>query len=325
MISTKNLVSDIFDVPREWVFEYYLQLSEKLTGQSIKIKSVFNTSEKTPSLCIYLDPKGIYRFKDFSSGNGGDGLSLVQYMFNLSSRGAATYRILDDYNTFIANNDYSPVKEYRNYGKFQVHDYEMRHWNVYDQRYWMSFHIGSNILGKYNVVPLKYYTMRKVDDAGLIIDIKVDVNYIYGYFKDDGTLYKIYQPKQKEKKFIKVRDYIQGSEQLTGAKYLIILSSLKDVMAFKTLGIHNIEAIAPDSENSMISESFINKMKETYKKVIVMFDNDEPGLKAAKKYKARFGIDYINLNISKDLSDSVRDFGIKAVKEELFALLKQNL
>ena len=62
MISTRAIISDLNDVPREWVFEYYLKLTERLCGQSLKIKSVFNISEKTPSLCIYLDARGIYKF-----------------------------------------------------------------------------------------------------------------------------------------------------------------------------------------------------------------------------------------------------------------------
>ena len=325
MISTKNMVSDIWDVPREWVFEHYLTLAERLSGQSIKIKSVFNASEKTASLCVYLDDKGTYRFKDFSSGNCGDGLSLVQSMFNLLTRGAASNKIINDYNTFIQNNDYSAVKEYKAQGKYQVHDYEMRHWTSFDQRYWMSFQIGSKTLEKYNVVPLQYYTMRKVDEVGLIFDIKIDLNFIYGYFREDGTLYKIYQPKQKDKKFVKVRDYIQGSEQLQKANYLVILSSLKDIMAFTRLGIKNIEAVAPDSENSMIPEAFIKAAKLKYKKVIVLFDNDEPGLEAAKKYKVRYGLDYITLPMAKDLSDSVRDFGIELVRDNLFSILKEAL
>jgi len=97
MISTKNLICDLTDVPREWVFEHYLNLTEKLTGQDIKMKSIFNTREKTPSMCIYLDRNGIYKYKDFSSGNGGDAISLVQTLFNLPSRGSASYKIVEDY------------------------------------------------------------------------------------------------------------------------------------------------------------------------------------------------------------------------------------
>ncbi len=47
----------------------------------------------------------------------------------------------------------------------------------------------------------------------------------------DGTLYKIYQPKVQKKKFIKVTDYIQGSDQLAGHNHLVITSSLKDILS----------------------------------------------------------------------------------------------
>ena len=43
MISTKHIISDLSDVPREWVFENYLNLKEKLTGQDVKILSAFNS------------------------------------------------------------------------------------------------------------------------------------------------------------------------------------------------------------------------------------------------------------------------------------------
>jgi hypothetical protein len=42
MLSTKYLVNDYKTVPETWVFQHYCKLSEKLTGQDIKLKSVFN-------------------------------------------------------------------------------------------------------------------------------------------------------------------------------------------------------------------------------------------------------------------------------------------
>ena len=53
MFSTKNLVLKPADIPSYWVFQYYLNLSERLIGQDIKIKSVFNPSERnTKFLCL---------------------------------------------------------------------------------------------------------------------------------------------------------------------------------------------------------------------------------------------------------------------------------
>ena len=326
MISTKNLICDLTDVPREWVFEHYLNLTEKLTGQDIKMKSIFNTREKTPSMCIYLDRNGIYKYKDFSSGNGGDAISLVQTLFNLPTRGSASYKIIEDYNQYVLNNGYNPIKSYKQHSKFKVTDYEMRHWNTLDQKYWMGFHIGSRLLSRYNVVPLEYYIMQKTDENDSVSSMTIKGNYIYGYFREDGTLYKIYQPKVKESKFIKVRDYIQGTEQLVFDKpYLIITSSLKDLMAYHKLKISNSEAIAPDSENTMIPENIMSSISSKYQGVCVLVDNDEAGIRAAEKYKLRYGFDYVVLELEKDLSDAIKVHGIDKVRESLLPLLKNSL
>lgn len=326
MISTKNLIARLEDIPKEWVYEFYLKLPEKLTGQSIKIKSAFNSREKTASMYIYVDNNKVYKFKDFSSGYGGDALNLVQTLFNLPTRARASFKIIDDYNEYLKTNTHEAVRELIPHSKFSVSDYEMRHWNNLDQSYWTSFSIGSKMLEKYNVVPLSYYVMTKTDNLGVETNMRIESNYIYGYFKDDGSLYKIYQPKVRDNKFIKVKDYIQGSEQLTGdKKYLIITSSLKDLMAFNKLKLTDIESIAPDSENSMIPTTYMLNAMSKYKKVFILFDNDEPGEKAAIKYHSAYGVPYILLPMEKDLSDSVKVHGVDAVRNELLPLLKQAL
>ena len=320
MISTKNLIYDLADVPREWIFEHYLNLTEKLTGQDLKIKSVFNLREKTPSMCIYMDTKNIYKFKDFSSGNGGDALSLVQNLFNLPTRGHASFKVIEDYNQYVLSNGINPINSYKQQSRYKVTDFEIRHWNTLDQKYWMGYKIGSKLLEKYNVSPLEYYIMAKEDENGKVSKITIK------YFKEDGTLYKIYQPKVKDNKFIKVRDYIQGSEQLTYDKpFLVITSSLKDLMAYNKLKFVNSEAIAPDSENTMIPENIMSSISSKCKQVCLLFDNDEPGIKAAEKYKSKYGFDYIILPMEKDLSDSIKVHGIETVRKELLPLLRNIL
>jgi len=157
-------------------------------------------------------------------------------------------------------------------------------------------------------------------------DIVFKGNHMYGYFREDGSLYKIYLPHNPNKKFIKVQNYIQGMDQLNYDKeYLIITSSLKDLMAFVKLGYRNAEAIAPDSENTMIAEQYIKSLKKKYSKLCVLFDNDDAGINAAIKYQERYDMPYVVLDMSKDLSDSVRDFGIQKVKERLHGLLSNVL
>jgi hypothetical protein len=326
MLSTKNLIARLEDIPKEWVFEFYLGLTEKLTGQSLKIKSIFNSSDKVPSMYIYVDNKNTYKYKDFSSGQGGDALDLVKNLFNLPERNRASFKIIDDYREYIKTHEPPPLIEIKPHSKFRVSDYEMRHWNNLDQNYWNGFGIGSKMLEFYNVAPLSFYEMVKEDNLGIQSSMRISNNYIYGYFKDDGTLYKIYQPKVKDNKFIKVQDYVQGSDQLRGdKKFLIITSSLKDLMAFTKLKITDAESIAPDSENSMIHPNYMQKAIKHYKKVFVLFDNDDPGKMSAEKYKKTYGVESINLPMEKDLSDSLKLHGVDPVRNALLPLLKQAL
>ena len=311
MISTKNLISDLSEIPTGWPFEYYLGLSEHLDGQDVKIKSIVNTTEKTPSMCVYFDVNSErYKFKDFSSGHGGDSVELVKILFTLKSRGHAAMKLMEDYNQYLLNNNRNPIKEYKVHSRYKVTDYEIRHWTTVDEKYWTKFNIGSKLLEKYNVAPLEYYKMAKEDVEGIESSITIKGISIYGYFKNDGTLYKIYQPKVSDKKFIKVKNYIQGSDQLKFDKrYLIVTSSLKDLMAFNRLKLTNTESIAPDSENTLIPESMLKNIIKKYKKIFVMFDNDEAGIRSMKMYKEKYDFDYVVLDMEKDLSDSIKKYG----------------
>jgi len=325
MVSTINFITSIIDVPREWIFEHYLNLLCRLSGQTVKIKSVFNLGEKTESMYIYFDDdKRYYRFKDFSSGYGGDSSNLIMYLYNLS-RKQANLKIVLDYSKYIENNNYDIVTEYRITGTYKVNDYLIRQWNELDKEYWTDFKIGTKQLNKYEVLPLEYYVLTK-KELNLNNSFTIKGNHIYGYFKKDGTLYKIYQPKNKEKKFIKITDYIQGSEQLTFEhKYLLIASSLKDLMSFNALGIQNIECIVPDSENSLLPDSLIAYYKTKYGKIITLLDNDKAGIDAMKRYKLKHDINYIIPPSEKDIADCIKLHGIEKTRNLLFPLLKQAL
>lgn len=328
MIRTKQIISGVNEIPREWVFEYYLDLKEKLTGQDVKIRSVFNTQDKTPSMFVYYSKSaGYYKFKDFSAGRSGDGVTFVQEYFKLTTRGEAAHKIIEDYNKFVLTNkeDYS-LREFKVQQRYKVSEFETRAWTNLDQKYWTKFHIGSKKLAKYHVQPLASYKMGKEED-GKVKQLNITGrHYIYGYFRTDGTLYMIYQPMVKDCKFIRIKDYIQGTDQLTfKVPYLVICSSLKDVMDFDTLGYTNAEAVAPNSENTLIPEHVISAYRLKYKSVCTLLDNDKAGIDAMQKYKDKYGIPFVHLEMSKDLSDSVRDFGVFKVKEVLTPLLKKVL
>lgn len=319
MITTRTILCSIKEVPPTWIFEHYLNLTEKLDGRDVKLKSIFSV-EKIPSMFVYYGKNGVYKFKDFSSGYQGDAVTLVMHMYGLEWKEAVN-KIMKDYNSYLLTGKYN-VDEFKKYSKYQVSDYEARHWTTLDAKYWTKYGITSKMLDNYNVMPLIFYKMSKNNGEEIIIK----GNHIYGYFRADGLIYKIYQPMVENKKFLKVRSHLQGYDQLTYKKpNLVITSSLKDVLSFTRLGFKSIECVAPDSENSTMSETLFYELNEKYKCIITIFDNDDPGKKAVARYRERYGINGFALDMEKDISDSVAKYGLQQVRNEIEPLLIENI
>jgi len=305
------------------VFQYYLNLPEQLTGQDVKLRSMFNPMEKTPSFCIYVDKRiNQYKFKDFSSGKNGNKVDLVKLLFNLEYIPAAI-KIVKDYNKYIKTDGFKEV-DFVPSAKWKVDFVKTRLWNTSDSMYWLSFRIGMNILSEFNVKPIEYYNIIKEEDSGTKL-MKIENDSLYGYFDKEGDVYKIYQPRSKAHKFHKVKQHLQGYDQLKFDKpYLVICSSLKDALCLRSMG-YNIEVVAPDSENVSIKPHIIEHLKKKYKKVITLFDNDSAGKKAVALYKDTYKINGFVLDISKDISDAMKEHGFDKVHQHLKPLLKETL
>ena len=324
MISTKNFISNQKDVDSAWVFEFYLDFPERLFGQDLQVKSIFNPTERTPSMFIYFAKSvGQYKFKDFSSGKQGSAIDLVKEIFNLNFS-QALFHIIEDYNKYILKHGEHDRIECTPAARYKVDFIKKRNWYQTDVDFWLSFNIGSSILKEYNVYPIEYYNMIK-EGENTFDKITIRNKQMYGYFNKYGDIYKIYQPAQKNYKFIKVTPYTQGIDQLKYQKpNLIICSSLKDAMCLRHFNF-NVEVIAPDSENTLIKPYVINNLKEKYSKVITLFDNDQAGHNAIKKYKEAYNIHGTFLEIEKDLSDAVKLHGINKIKEIIAPLLSKTL
>ena len=307
MFSSRKAVVEIDDVPTKWIFEHYLKLQEKLKGQDVKLKSVFNHFDNDPSMYVYVCSRSnTYKFKCFSSGHHGNAINLVQLVCGLDYRNAIL-RIIEDYKVFLNDKDYIHIPTVV-VPKWSVDSYETRNWTKDDANYWSQFNIGSKLLEKYNVKPLAEYVLSRGIESFSRKGSKV-----YGYFNVKGELCKIYQP-GSEKKFLMIKNYIQGWDQIENKELLLVCSSLKDIMSIKSLGI-DCDCIAPNSENSSI-DCIIDWIK-AYPTKYIIFDNDTAGIRTMERYKKEYGIPFIHVELSKDISDSVRDHGAKKVKEYL--------
>jgi hypothetical protein len=161
--------------------------------------------------------------------------------------------------------------------------------------------------------------------AILLTGFKVAGEFIYGYFTPSGDLYKVYRPKRTENKFIKVKDYVQGIDQLKDRKCIIVVSSLKDGLSLLSLGL-DLDFVAPDSENSILSDMTVSELYDRYEgRMYTMLDNDDAGIKAMRKYQEKYGLSPILLTMAKDISDSVKAFNPGRVKRRVVPLIDRKL
>ena len=311
MFSLNNFIASIEDVPSDWIFENYLSITEKLSGQNVRMNSLFNPDDRDPSMYLYyVKAKGQYRYKCFSTGKSGNAVDLMAKLWNVDY-GAAVYKILDDYQSFLKTGNKPPQKEFVE-TKWVVSEYFIRSWTKDDADYWLQFNIGSKLLDKYNVIPLRSYTMAKqVGDIVTDEEFTVQKKYTYFYTTACNEMYKIYQPKNVTKKFLKLMDYTQGVDQLEDARFLVITSSLKDCMAIKSIPGLDIDVIAPDSENTKLSADFIESVKSNYEAVVTYMDSDAAGIASMKYYLETYNLPFCYIPLEKDFSDIVKVHGIK--------------
>jgi hypothetical protein len=142
--------------------------------------------------------------------------------------------------------------------------------------------------------------------------------------------FKIYRPlsKSREDKWRSncTKYDIQGWEQLPDeGDLLIITKSLKDIMVLRRF---NVFSIAPHSEVSLLPESVLNEAKNRFKRILVLYDNDDAGRKGALEMKEKYTLEtieipshYLDIYGVKDISDFVREFGEKKTQELINELI----
>ena len=311
----------IDDIPSGWIFNYYLNLPVKLTGQSMSIKSMFNLKDTNPSMVLYVHKtKNKYVFKCHSSGRYGDGVNLVSYMLKLDFVDTCK-RIIKDYTKFVNDGDDSFISNELEFTNWRVTSHVVRNWMKKDAEYWLSYNIGSSLLNTYTVKPLEKFEMSEIDaTSGEVLRTVGSDEISYGYFTKAGELYKIYKPFNRKRKFLKIQDFTQGSEQLQKFPTLVITSSLKDIMAIKSLGLR-VDCIAPDSESTKISKEQLKAYAKIYKYIVVCLDSDDAGIKAMKYYKEKYNLPFMYLPREKDISDIVKYHGKKIALEDFYPKL----
>lgn len=281
-------------------------------------KVPWRTDEKE-SLTFFYSPSNELMFYDQAYKEGGDCITFYSKIFNVNRKQA----LIEIYNKFklrdIKKIDYSKiVKEYKpkSIESKLSWKYSSADSKKYEDaiNYFKSFGISKETLDFFGVKPIDFYC---IDDVMIRPE-----NFSVVYEYEDNKC-KIYTPLSSNKKYkfldgIK-GEYYQGYNKLPeNGNIVFITSSYKDVMVLYELGF---PAIAPKSEVVKINDQIINELKTRFENVILFYDNDDAGLKAAEKLKNKYNINYIVTVKEKDPSD----FSRKYSKEKLYEYIISKL
>lgn len=322
----KKLRDKLSEVPEELVYARYL-------GPAFYIGSVILSPfrrDSKPSFGVFRKPEGHLVFNDFGDNTAGETFDFI-FKYYSEVCGIRSYEgILDKFTSDFSNYSASyaldkektpTIPRYKK-KEFKL-EIRIRNINSSDIMYWDKFGISQNTLKLYNVFPISYFY---INGKGYKAD---PLAYAYLEYKDDTIFIKIYQPYNKDFKWISNTNFSvhQGYRilPLTG-DLLIITKSLKDVMSIRD--VTELCAIGVQGEKARLKDTVLEEYRSRFKKIVAFFDNDNEGINLSKYFKRYYEIPYIlipndpsNPKI-KDFSSIVEHKNDQYANELLFNLLK---
>lgn len=297
---------------QEEIMRYYI-------GVDFTVNKAFRSplrKDQVPSFVVYALSNGELRFKDFN-GAQGSCFDLVMIMYKASFVEALEI-INRDFNLKLngSSGNTSYQRQYKEYkpNKIEYHkkllQFKPQLFTEKDKEYWGSYKITSQTLEKYNVFSAKYIFL----DKNLILRYS-NYNPIYCYKFDNNV--KVYRPfaNKGEYKWMSnvTKDNIQGYDALDYSRdTLIVTKSLKDVMCLHEMGF---SSIAPQAEGNRNQYEAIETIAMSFDNVIILFDNDDTGVKGANQLDEYLSMSskvvFIkNISNVKDISDHVKLHGL---------------
>jgi hypothetical protein len=310
----ENLLDQVKSIGSLSLFKYYCKNFKSL-GK--KFKSEFR-EDKSPSCQIDMI-KGDLLYSDFGAGLNLHAIDYVKYKYNIGFKDTLK-KIAHDFNigknSQFANQGFNirsaeivDIKE----KDLTIIQIKKRDWNEYDKAFWDQYCIKIETLNKFNVVPISHFWINEY------MYIADKLAYSYNFYFDLPNRYarKIYQPYSKNHKWYSCGKFVVQGEGMLPKKgdLLIITKSLKDVLTLYELGY---TAIAPPSETSWLPSEYFKKQKSRFKKMVIIFDNDETGLNKSKEFSEKWNIPYTLIPIEseeKDISDYIKHYGFDATKQ----------
>jgi hypothetical protein len=270
--------------------------------------------------------QGVLYFKDFGVKDGYKNCFHICALTNKCSISQAL-RIIDrDFNLgFFNHNSMVEIKSSIKYDiPTNINKSEQKEVDLYAElRPFIQSDLNYFLSGGISESTLKIFNVRAVEKAWIneamwhkysILDP------IYRYREEKEI--KFYRPFAQDKKNKFRSNYSISVECMHELNYktsnLFLTKSRKDVMSLFEVGF---ESVSIRSETADIDADILEHLKNSYDRIIVFYDNDEPGVKSSIELTQQYGLEYFN--IPKGLPKDPFAFIQQNSKEELWKLIHQ--
>lgn len=297
------------------IFRHYL-------GYQFQIGEIFSSPfrrDKNPSFGVYQGKNNLM-FKDLATGESGNCFKLASIMLNLRGFELNKQIYLDLNRGRLKTSDYGLKVAKMDIKDKTIISVKRKNFTSTDDEYWSEFHVSRDTLKKYNVSPIEQFWINNI--ANTKTYSYEEPMYAYKVYNN----FQIYRPKSdKCDKFrTNCTEYdLIGLEQLpNNDDLLIVTKSGKDVYVLDELGYN---AIAPIGETRLIPEKIVNDLNSRFKRIVLLYDNDEAGIIGSSKIQDKTNWDNIIIPLetkTKDVSDHIKQYGVEKTKDLMIGLLK---
>lgn len=297
------------------------------TGLSdIKFNTVYSApyrNDGNPSFGIYPSRKSTlyeYMWKDLATGESGTIIHLIQKIKGLKSVKDVLAQINKDFELGYETGEPTYKEKISLYTKPEIQPAKIRiaeiPFTTKGLEFWKQFGIGEELLKFYNVHQVQYYWSYEQQDQPYYAN---DPTFAYRI----GEFYQLYSPyNTRDRKFRNdyPPEYFFGYLQLPERGDLLIIDkSAKDVIFCRSLGYN---AVCGKSETTFIPERKLYELKDRFKKIYLMLDNDNAGKLMTEKYVNQYPFLIPRfMSKAKDKTDTVKLVGIEETKKEVEQLL----
>jgi hypothetical protein len=288
-------------------------------------------NDRNPGCRIYYNQSNKLVYKDFGTGESHDCFSYIQAKYHCTFKESLRI-IYNDFKLGSIKYDIIPqlvlnnAPEVLKMSPKSIIEIVKQPFNLTDFNYWNQYEIPLELLEEYNVFSCSKVYLHKNGNTIEFIANKTNPIYAYQFCFDGKYSYKIYFPLHPDKKRKWLFsggsvDDIEGYDQLPYFEDTLILTkSLKDCMVLNLCGL---PAISLQGETNKLKQELVNKLLKRFNNIVVLYDNDQEGIKGSKRLNQQYGFKYIFVDEEKDISDFTYKYGLQEAKQMINKKIKE--